>query len=65
MVVIATLEEFEERTNGGCISCGELTYRGVEPDAKEYPCESCGENKVFGLEQLLVMDQLKLENFEE
>lgn len=37
---------------GFCIACG-LDVMGVEPDASEYECESCGEHKVYGAEELL------------
>ena len=39
---------------GICIACGE-DADGCEPDARNYECESCGENKVFGCEELLFM----------
>jgi len=38
---------------GFCISCG-AEAEGVEPDAREYPCEACGEDAVFGAEELLL-----------
>ena len=38
---------------GFCVACGEEAY-GVEPDARRYECESCGEKKVFGAEELLI-----------
>jgi hypothetical protein len=37
---------------GICIACGEETS-GVEPDARYYRCESCGQKGVFGAEDLL------------
>lgn len=37
---------------GFCLSCG-LDAEGVEPDARNYECESCGESKVFAVEELL------------
>lgn len=37
---------------GFCIKCGLECY-GVEPDARKYPCESCGEFGVYGAEELL------------
>jgi len=40
---------------GFCLSCGELADGGVEPDARKYTCEACGEPKVYGLEELLMM----------
>lgn len=38
---------------GFCIKCGAEAY-GVEPDAREYECEECGENSVYGAEELLI-----------
>lgn len=38
---------------GFCLACGAEAY-GVEPDAREYECESCGEAKVYGAEELLI-----------
>ena len=42
---------------GFCLACGEESH-GVEPDARRYKCESCGEHKVFGAEEILVMGAL-------
>lgn len=39
---------------GFCIACG-AEASGVEPDARNYECESCGAEKVFGAEELLMM----------
>lgn len=39
---------------GFCIACGEEAF-GVEPDARNYECEACGESKVFGAEELLMI----------
>ncbi len=39
---------------GFCVQCGTETG-GVEPDARNYPCEGCGTNGVFGAEELLLM----------
>lgn len=39
---------------GFCIKCGNKQY-GVEPDARRYTCEKCGQPKVFGAEELLMM----------
>ena len=38
---------------GFCISCG-LEQGGCEPDARQYECESCGEDCVYGAEELLL-----------
>jgi hypothetical protein len=49
------LAAVEADDNGGfCIACGAQVC-GVEPDAREYECESCGAAKVFGAEELLFM----------
>ena len=39
---------------GFCLACGEET-EGVEPDARKYECESCGENWVYGADELMLM----------
>lgn len=39
---------------GYCTACGAESY-GVEPDAREYECENCGEKQVYGAEELLLM----------
>ena len=38
---------------GLCIACG-ADAEGVEPDAREYQCEACGEPGVYGAEELLM-----------
>lgn len=39
---------------GFCIACGaEADY--VEPDARKCECEVCGELKVYGAEELMMM----------
>jgi hypothetical protein len=38
---------------GFCIRCG-AEAEGVEPDARHYECEACGELGVFGAEELLL-----------
>ncbi len=44
----------EDGTQGFCIACGEI-QDGVEPDARGYECDVCGEPAVFGAEELLIM----------
>jgi len=39
---------------GFCLACGAETY-GVEPDARRYTCEECGEKAVYGAEECLMM----------
>ena len=38
---------------GFCLACG-AEAMGVEPDARKYECEACGERQVYGADELLV-----------
>lgn len=38
---------------GFCKACGEEAY-GIEPDARGYTCESCGQPEVYGAEECLI-----------
>lgn len=38
---------------GFCLVCG-TEHGGVEPDARNYKCESCGADQVFGADELLI-----------
>lgn len=40
---------------GFCLACG-FEAEGVEPDARRYECESCGERKVYGAEEPLIQE---------
>lgn len=47
-------EELEESMAGACIACG--AWRNCcEPDAREYPCDECGRNTVYGAGELVLM----------
>ena len=49
------VEEYHFDDNvGWCLKCGDLV-EGVEPDARKYLCECCGETKVYGLVELALM----------
>ena len=52
--IIAALER--DDMTGFCLSC-HAESQGAEPDAINYPCESCGENKVFGAYEILIRVQ--------
>lgn len=39
---------------GFCLACGE-EQDGCEPDARKYECEVCGQNRVYGAEEILLM----------
>ncbi len=49
--IIAACEQDDNL--GFCIACG-AEQSGVEPDARKYPCEACGERKVYGAQELLL-----------
>jgi hypothetical protein len=38
---------------GFCLVCGN-EQGGCEPDAREYECEACGENQVYGADELML-----------
>jgi len=38
---------------GFCMACGS-EQDGVEPDARNYKCEECGEDSVYGAEDLVL-----------
>jgi hypothetical protein len=38
---------------GFCLICG-FEQGGCEPDARDYTCESCGEDAVMGAEELMM-----------
>lgn len=62
-IITLTEDEYRdlnEEYGGFCLACGEEAY-GVEPDARRYECECCGANRVYGLEELLLMGRIEIE----
>lgn len=55
----------QEEYLGFCLACGETTDSGVEPDARQRRCESCGQPKVYGLQELLLMNLIVLKNHDQ
>jgi Zn finger protein HypA/HybF involved in hydrogenase expression len=49
---------------GICLECGN-TQSGVEPDAEEYECENCGENKVMGIENAFLIGEVEVSDEDE
>jgi hypothetical protein len=47
--------EATENMHGFCVGCGS-EHDCVEPDARKYHCTDCGANKVYGSEELLIMN---------
>jgi hypothetical protein len=63
--LVVTEDEFAELdTTGFCVACG-AEVLGVEPDARQYACEGCGEETVYGVEELLVMGLVRIIGDEE
>lgn len=59
MTIPVTVEQIVAAVESGelvgfCIKCGDEAYN-VEPDARRYVCESCGQRGVYGAPQLLIM----------
>lgn len=57
-----TEDEFRNIDNdcgGFCIACGSEAY-SIEPDAREYECESCGRPKVYGAAELMLYGSIKI-----
>lgn len=52
-----TFESLRDEYMGLCFACGQEAY-SVEPDARGYKCDGCGENKVFGAEEILIMGRI-------
>jgi hypothetical protein len=51
----AERQMFGDENPGFCLECGQ-EQGGCEPDAREYPCESCGATaSVYGAQELLMM----------
>ncbi len=55
-------QRLRDEDGGICRSCGNIVEGGCEPDAERYPCDSCGENQVFGIEQAVLIGFLDLDD---
>jgi hypothetical protein len=61
MTIKMTENEYREYRGeyvGICLAC-ENRQDSVEPDATNYCCDSCEENKVFGIEHLLIVGEIE------
>lgn len=57
-----TKDEYQEAVDscsGICMACGEMRWSDTEPDAEEYPCDACGQNKVMGIENALLAGMIE------
>jgi hypothetical protein len=52
--IITERELYGDESLGFCLDCGKTAYE-VEPDARQYLCESCKKPYVYGLEELVLM----------
>ena len=48
--ILAAINTYE----GFCTECEEFTREMTEPDARDYDCPVCGEDKVIGAEELML-----------
>lgn len=55
----ATYEEYRESGSGLCDACGAVRDGFTEPDAENYPCDSCGQSEVQGIENLMIESRIK------
>lgn len=56
-------EEFKEaceNNQGICLECNEF-QDCVEPDARNYLCDNCGKNEVYGMEEALIWGKIDIE----
>ncbi|MBF84073.1 MAG: hypothetical protein CL489_06295 [Acidobacteria bacterium] len=63
MIELTETEYTEMSMEGGhgfCRKCEEPADDYCEPDARNYHCTSCGEDEVFGLEELLMMGEIEI-----
>lgn len=54
-VALARYEKAAEGYEGFCAKCAKFTADSCEPDAREYECPRCGEPKVYGAEEAMMM----------
>lgn len=52
---IELLTRLDEEGGGFCLACGE-GQEGCEPDMRRGLCDACGEPKVYGAAELVLMD---------
>ena len=58
-----TEDEYMNRSesyDGICLACGHIHMGGHEPDARGYECENCGANRVYGIEELMLMGEIEI-----
>tara|TARA_A100000172_G_scaffold53192_1_gene33682 strand:+ start:1199 stop:1411 length:213 start_codon:yes stop_codon:yes gene_type:complete len=53
MFSLEQIEAASYESTGFCVSCHEESGM-VEPDARKYACEACGERAVYGADEILI-----------
>ena len=53
--------DFSDQLLGYCVNCGEEHSDSLEPDARNVTCDYCNQDKVFGMEELLMMGKISFE----
>lgn len=62
--IVMSEAEYEQQADeyiGMCIYCHEANEQ-IEPDAEAYECEYCERPGVYGLENLMIMGMIRIEN---
>lgn len=63
MATQVTERTFQNACNaykGFCTHCRKFTRRETEPDAENYDCPKCGQKKVVGAEQAMLLGEIEL-----
>ena len=55
MITEADFHMYDDDYMGFCVSCKDFTTDECEPDARKYECHTCGEKKVYGTQEALLM----------
>lgn len=58
------VQEADDSCCGFCISCHH-EQAGVEPDGEKYQCEECGERRVYGAAQCVLLGYINIESEED
>ena len=61
--IVMSSEEYldhDDNMDGLCLNCLEWTDGGCEPDARYYECESCGQPKVHGAQEAMMMGMIEI-----
>ncbi len=62
-VNIADYTDATDNYLGWCPVCRDFTRDCTEPDAEGYDCPDCGECRVVGAENAMIMGMIEIEGF--